>query len=103
MNIWYAMASAFVGYCLAAFFSANVSMTLGLTLWGSAWTYAVLLFWWLIGYFVTWLLVIGLIALVALIFGGTAVGALAGLGWLAEKHNRRTLRKKREAHFRKLN
>lgn len=72
---WYHFASLIVGYILAAFFSSYVSMTIGLTLWGSVWTYVVLAFWWFIALFITWLIPV-------LLFGGgmAAIGlALAGL------------------------
>lgn len=88
MNIWYAAVSAFVGYLLAAMLSANVSLTLSLTVWGSVWTYVVLLFWWFVGYFITWMLI------VAVFMGGylAVLGTLAGLLGLAsvfEKRKRR--------------
>jgi len=78
--MWYQLASAFLGYCLAAMFSSYVSLTFGLTVWGSAWTYFVLLFWWLIGYF-------ALIPVIMAIFGGGALiagGTLFGVAWLVD-------------------
>jgi hypothetical protein len=75
----------FLGYCLAALFSTSVSMTVTATLWASAWTWGILIFWAVVGH----LLIIP--AIIAVMFGGAAAGVLGavGIGWVIEKWNRR--------------
>lgn len=78
---WYNVAAAILGYCLAAIFSSNVAFTFSLTVWGSLWTWIVLVFWWAIGSFLLIPLIMGLI------FGAGAVGigGLLGVAWIIDK------------------
>ncbi len=41
----YRLAAVIVGYLMAAWLSAAVSVTFAATVWGSAWTWFVLVFW----------------------------------------------------------
>lgn len=72
---WYHVASAVFGYLLAAMFSSYVSLTVSLTIWGNVWTWVILVFWWFVALWITWLIPV-------VIFGGgmlAIVGALSGL------------------------
>ena len=78
--MWYQVAAAFLGYCLAAIFSSNVAFAFSATVW-SAWTIVVLLFWWFVGYFLL------IPVIMAMLFGAGAVGfgGLMGVAWIIDK------------------
>jgi len=73
----------FLGYCLAALFSSSVAMTVSATLWGSAWTWGILIFWSLMGY----LLIIPVLFALFLGVCATGFGSLMGVAWLLDKIN----------------
>ena len=82
--MWYQIASASLGYCLAAMFSANVSLTFSATIW-SVWTIIVLLFWWLVSYFLLFPVIM------AILFGFSVVGlgGIVVVVWILDKVKRR--------------
>lgn len=78
---WYQFTALIVGYALAAMFSSHVSVSVGLTVWGSFWTYIILAFWWFIGHFLL------IPVVIAVLFGVSAVG-LGGrmvVAWIIDK------------------
>lgn len=66
----YRLAAVIVGYLIAAAASSAVSVTFAATVWGSAWTWFVLVFWIALSYITLWLwpfIAAGLGALVGII------------------------------------
>lgn len=77
----YKILALFIGYMLAALFSSSISMSLTLTLWGSGWTYIILLFWWFISLWIAWLVPIALMGGGLLAMYGALFGVAAILDW----------------------
>lgn len=101
MNLIYALFTLLLGYSVSAVLSANVAITLHLTVWSSIWTYVVILFWWMVAYVTVVPLTLMAVG-GSLILFGVFLGIVAAIiEWIEAPFQERKRRKRREEYLAK--